>query len=150
MHGARLAEVSCARSCVFCRWCAVGRCHALLCCCSVDGHPLPIEELKGIKAVESIDLSNKRLGIASAIIISACIVGNMHLHELKYALLTNPPSAVLGDVTPQHTFVLFWVQIGQQHALRPRLSRQRHLHRRGDRCADGGGQEKQHSVVKVS
>ena len=31
----------------------------------------------------------------------------MHLHELKYALLTNPPSAVLGAVTPRLTFVLF-------------------------------------------
>ena len=55
-----------------------------LCCHSVDaGHPLPIDKLKGIKAVESIDLSGKRLGIASAFIIGACIAGNEHLHELK-------------------------------------------------------------------
>ena len=53
------------------------------CCCSVDGHPLPIDELKGIKAVESIDLSGKRLEVASAIIIAACI--NEHFKELKCA-----------------------------------------------------------------
>ena len=55
-----------------------------LCCHSVDGHPLPIDELKGIKAVESIDLLGKRLGVASAIIIGACIKGNEHLRQLKY------------------------------------------------------------------
>ena len=66
--------------------CAIGWCHALpFCCCSVDGHPLPIDELKGIKAVESIDLSGKKLGYMSAIIIGACIAGNAHLRVLKYA-----------------------------------------------------------------
>ena len=63
--------------------CDTGPCHTFLCCHSVDGHPLPIDELKGIKAVESIDLSNKRLKSASAIIIGACIAGNAHLRELK-------------------------------------------------------------------
>ena len=52
----------------------------------VDGRdPLPIDELKGIKAVESIDLSGKKLGVASAVIIGACIAGNAHLRVLKYA-----------------------------------------------------------------
>ena len=53
------------------------------CCCSVDGYPLPIDELKGIKAVESIDLSGNKLRVESAIIIAACIAGNEHLKELK-------------------------------------------------------------------
>jgi len=56
---------------------------------NVDGHPLPIDELKGIKPVDSIDLSGKRidrqLGIASTIIIGACIKGNEHLRQLNLA-----------------------------------------------------------------
>ena len=54
--------------------------------CSVDGHPLLIDELKGIKPVEAIDLSDKRLGVASGIIIAACIKDNPVLKELKYAV----------------------------------------------------------------
>ena len=60
-----------------------------VCCHSIDGHPLPIDELKGIKAVKSIDLSGKKLRFASAIIIGACIAGNAHLRELKYACHLN-------------------------------------------------------------
>ena len=52
---------------------------------SVDGHPLLIDELKGTKPVEVIDLSGKRLGVASGIIIAACIKDNPVLKELKYA-----------------------------------------------------------------
>ena len=51
---------------------------------SVDGHPLPIDELKGTKPSEKIDLSNKKLGVASAIIIASCIKGNGSLKELRY------------------------------------------------------------------
>ena len=51
---------------------------------SVDGHPLPIDELKGTKPTEKIDLSNKNLGVASAIIIASCIKGNESLKELRY------------------------------------------------------------------
>ena len=50
---------------------------------SVDGHALPIDELKGIKPVESIDLSGKKLGVASGIIVAACIKVNAVLKELK-------------------------------------------------------------------
>ena len=50
---------------------------------SVDGHPLPIDELKGTKPTEKIDLSNKGLGVASAIIIASCIKGNGSLKELR-------------------------------------------------------------------
>ena len=54
---------------------------------SVDGHALPIDELKGTKPVESIDLSGKKgkIGVASAIIIAACIKENAVLKELKCA-----------------------------------------------------------------
>ena len=51
---------------------------------SVDGHPLPIDELKGTKPTEKIDLSNKKLGVASAIIIASCIKDNGSLKELRY------------------------------------------------------------------
>ena len=50
---------------------------------SVDGHPLPIDELKGTKPTEKIDLSDKKLGVASAIIIASCIKGNGSLKELR-------------------------------------------------------------------
>ena len=52
---------------------------------SVDGHALPIDELKGTKPVESIDLSKKDLGFVSGIIIAACIKENAVLKELKCA-----------------------------------------------------------------
>ena len=57
---------------------------------SVDGHALSIDELKGTKPVESIDLSGKKLGAASGIIIGACIKENAVLKELKCAC---PPFA---------------------------------------------------------
>ena len=50
---------------------------------SVDGHPLPIDELRGTKAVDAIDLSRKQLGVASAIIIAGCIADNRSLKSLK-------------------------------------------------------------------
>jgi hypothetical protein len=53
---------------------------------SVDGGPLPIDELMGVKAVASIDLYSRGLGTKSAIIIAACITGNQHLHELNLSL----------------------------------------------------------------
>ena len=62
--------------------------NALRCAClmrSVDGHALPIDELKGTKPVESIDLSRKGLEVASSIIIGACIKENSVLKELKCA-----------------------------------------------------------------
>ena len=56
---------------------------------SVDGHALQIDELKGTKPIEKIDLSRKDsrkdLGVASAIIIASCIKGNGVLKELKRA-----------------------------------------------------------------
>ena len=50
---------------------------------SVEGGRLPVDELMGVKAVDSIDLSGRRLGTMSAIIISACMAGNQHLRKLK-------------------------------------------------------------------
>ena len=44
---------------------------------------MPIDELTGTKPTEKIDLSDKRLGVASAIIIASCIKGNVSLKELR-------------------------------------------------------------------
>ena len=52
----------------------------------MDGHELQIDELNGTKPTEKIDLSDKGLGIASAIIIASCIKGNGVLKELKCAV----------------------------------------------------------------
>ena len=52
---------------------------------SVDGHALQIDELKGTKPTEKIDLSNKGLGVASVIIIASCIKESGVLKELKCA-----------------------------------------------------------------
>ena len=52
---------------------------------SADGHALQIDELKGTKSTEKIDLSGKWLGVASAIIIASCIKENGVLKELKCA-----------------------------------------------------------------
>ena len=40
---------------------------------NLDGYALPIKKLKGTEPVESLDLSNKRLGVASAIVIASLI-----------------------------------------------------------------------------
>ena len=56
---------------------------------SVGGRRLQIDELKGTKPTEKIYLSNKRLGVASAIIIASCIKGNGVLKELK--CIASPP-----------------------------------------------------------
>ena len=52
---------------------------------SVDGHALQLNELKGTKPTEKIDLSGKVLGLASGIIIASCIKENGVLKELKCA-----------------------------------------------------------------
>ena len=57
-----------------------------LCLRGVDGHPLPIDKLRGIKPTEAIDLSKKGLAVASGIIIASCIAGNEHLKLLRCAM----------------------------------------------------------------
>ena len=53
---------------------------------SIDGHPLSIDELRGTTPADAIHLSGKRLGVASGIIIAACIKGNEQVKSLKCAL----------------------------------------------------------------
>ena len=54
---------------------------------SRDGHTftLNVPQLKGTTPIEKIDLSGKRLGVASAIVIASCIKGNASLKQLRCA-----------------------------------------------------------------
>ena len=40
---------------------------------NLDGYALPVKKLKGTEPVESLDLSGKELGIASAVVIASLI-----------------------------------------------------------------------------
>ena len=55
---------------------------------NLDGYALPIRKLKGTEPVESLDLSNKRLGVASAIVIASLIGVNGALIQV---LAFRPP-----------------------------------------------------------
>ena len=52
---------------------------------NLDGYALPIKKLKGTESVESLDLSNKRLGVASAIVIASLIGVNNALTALDFS-----------------------------------------------------------------
>ena len=49
---------------------------------NLDGYALPIKKLKGTEPVESLDLSGKNLGVASAIVIASLISVNGALTSL--------------------------------------------------------------------
>ena len=96
---------------------------------SVDGYMLHIDELKGTRPVESIDISRRGLGVASAIIIARCIKKNTVLKKLKCALRPEPAIARPSKrppLPPQHE---------RQRALRPQPVWTRHLFRRGHQQA---------------
>jgi hypothetical protein len=59
---------------------------------SLDGYALPIKKLKGTEPVESLDLSKKGLGVASAIVIASLIGVNGSLTQ------------VLAFCSPSHPF----------------------------------------------
>jgi hypothetical protein len=65
-----------------------------------DGYALPIKKLKGTEPVESLDLSGKKLGVASTIVIASLISGNSGLTSID--LSGNQLCGV-------------WTQYGQQH-----------------------------------
>ena len=50
---------------------------------NLDGLELDIEQLKGIDPVESLDLSGKRLEVASGIVIAKCLEFNAVLTSLE-------------------------------------------------------------------
>ena len=52
----------------------------------LNGHPLPIKQLKGVEPVEAIDLSGKHLSVLSAIVIASLIGSNTATKSLKYVL----------------------------------------------------------------
>ena len=53
---------------------------------NLDGYALPIKQLKGTEPVESLDLSGKNLGVASAIVIASLISVNGSLTKMSLAL----------------------------------------------------------------
>ncbi len=52
---------------------------------SPDWHVLEIKKLRGEEPVEAIDLSGKRLAVASAVVIASLITSNTATKSLKYA-----------------------------------------------------------------
>ena len=50
---------------------------------NLDGYALPIKKLKGTEPVKSLDLSGKKLGVASTIVIASLISVNSSLTELS-------------------------------------------------------------------
>ena len=67
---------------------------------NLDGYALPIKKLKGTEPVESLDLSGKKLGVASTIVIASLISINGRLTSID--LSGNQLCGV-------------WTQYGQQH-----------------------------------
>ena len=59
---------------------------------SLDGRPLEINQLKGTEPVESIDLSEKELGVASAVAIASLIGSNTVTKSLKCAAASPWPA----------------------------------------------------------
>ena len=51
---------------------------------NLDGYALPIKKLKGTEPVESLDLSGKKLGVASTIVIASLISVNGSLTKMRY------------------------------------------------------------------
>ena len=50
---------------------------------NLDGYALPIKKLKGTEPVESLDLSHKGLGVASAIVIASLICDNASVTKIS-------------------------------------------------------------------
>jgi hypothetical protein len=90
---------------------------------SVDGHTLQIDELKGTKPAEKIDLSGKGLEVASAIIIASCVKGNGVLNELECAAAPEHLLSCQGPLTRVISHHL-------RSAPRSQSKRQQHRHRR--------------------
>ena len=94
---------------------------------NLDGYALPIKKLKGTEPVESLDLSNKRLGVASAIVIASLIGVNGALTVTN--LLRNQFDAesakMLAEVAKQKGVSLCGIQRDKTvadfsgHALKP-------------------------------
>ena len=73
--------------------------------CSLDGHPLKIKELRGDGPVESIDLSGKGLGVASAIVIGGLLGSNTTTKSLKCVACTHACIVLLDGSLNIHSFV---------------------------------------------
>ena len=72
---------------------------------NLDGYALPIKKLKGTESVESLDLSNKRLGVASAVVIASLIGVNPSLTSLdvRYNNISGDCASQLSSVVLGNT-----------------------------------------------
>ena len=85
---------------------------------NLDGHELNIEQLKGTDPAKVIDLSNKRLGIASGIVIAKCIEFNAVLTEcsVRGNNLDNESANALAKVATEKRVMLFGIKQDQTEA----------------------------------
>ena len=78
----------------------------------MDGHPLPVKQLKGEEVVKEIDLSDKKLGVASAVIIAALLEKNTATESLKYASASVEPQILSVATSKRHhpfSFLAAWM-----------------------------------------
>ena len=61
---------------------------------NLDGFALPVKKLKGTDTVETLDLSGKNVGVASAVVIASLISVNGSLTEVHCAQLCSLSPAV--------------------------------------------------------
>ena len=87
-------------------------------------HFLQIDELKGTKATEKIDLSRKGLGVASAIIIASCIKENGMLKG-QGAQVRRPPPRAFAFVSAPAEHSRPWMPSRPQAQLAVQLQSQR-------------------------
>jgi hypothetical protein len=85
---------------------------------NLDGYALPIKKLKGTEPVESLDLSNKLLGVASAIVIASLIGvnGALTVANLLCNELDAESAEMLAEVAKQKGISLCGIQRDQTTA----------------------------------
>ena len=85
---------------------------------NLDGYALPIKKLKGTEPVESLDLSGKKLRVASAIVIASLISvnGSLTVTNLLRNELDAESAKMLAEVAKQKGISLCGIQRDQTTA----------------------------------
>ena len=85
---------------------------------NLDGYALPIKKLKGTEPVESLDLSGKKLRVASAIVIASLISvnGSLTVTNLMQNELDAESAKMLSEVAKQKGISLCGIQRDQTTA----------------------------------
>ena len=86
---------------------------------NLDGYALPIKKLKGTETVESLDLSGKKLRVASAIVIASLISvnGALTVTNLMQNELDAESAKMLSEVAKQKGISLCGIQRDQTTAV---------------------------------